>query len=267
MPMRRPGEDVGRRRRDHDLPEELEVIEPQHLRDVAVVLRDVADADRGVDDDRPDRGDEDHEDRRRLAVAEGGERERQPGERRHRAQHLEDRIEPAHRPDRLADQRAERDADEARRAHSRARRAAGWPSRCQNRPCLRPPRSKNGSTISSQVSLTRPSTAAAASRPACGTAAPRPASTSAIMTSGGTTRAAISPSMRHAAGRCDEARLRRRKRQHLARSRGRQRRRGFGLEHRHVHSCGSPCEVRRAARGQAARRAQTSTRLIDRLLR
>src|SRR5215510_8038019 len=31
-------------------------------------------------------------------------------ERRHRAQHLEDRIEPAHRPDRLPDQGAERDA-------------------------------------------------------------------------------------------------------------------------------------------------------------
>src|SRR3954463_7078867 len=58
-----PGEDIGGRRRDHDLPEELEMIEPQHLRHVAVVLRNVADTDRGVDDDRPDRGDEDDEDR------------------------------------------------------------------------------------------------------------------------------------------------------------------------------------------------------------
>ena len=74
------GEDVGRRRRHHDLAEELERIEPQHGGDVAIVLRDVADADRGVDDDRPDRGDEDHEDRRRLAVAE--RRERQAAARR-----------------------------------------------------------------------------------------------------------------------------------------------------------------------------------------
>ena len=34
-----------------------------------------------------------------LAVAEGGQRDRQPGERRHGAQHLEDRVEAAHRPD------------------------------------------------------------------------------------------------------------------------------------------------------------------------
>src|SRR6476659_808680 len=73
-----PGEDIGGGRRHHDLPEELEVIEPQHLRHVAVVLRNVADTDRGVDDDWPDRGDEDDEDRGGLAVAEGGERERQP---------------------------------------------------------------------------------------------------------------------------------------------------------------------------------------------
>jgi hypothetical protein len=46
------------------------------LRDVAVILRDVADADGGVDDHRPDRGDEDHEDRRgllsRKAASESG---------------------------------------------------------------------------------------------------------------------------------------------------------------------------------------------------
>ncbi len=42
------------------------LVEPQHGRDVAVVLRDVADADCGVDQDRPDRGDEDDEERRRV---------------------------------------------------------------------------------------------------------------------------------------------------------------------------------------------------------
>src|SRR3954462_12976789 len=71
-----PSEDVGRGRRNHDLPEELEVIEPKHLRDVAIILRDVADADCGIDDDRPDRRDENYEDRRWLAVAKGSKRKR-----------------------------------------------------------------------------------------------------------------------------------------------------------------------------------------------
>ena len=44
--------------------------------------------------------------------------DRQPGQRRHRAQHLEDRVEPAHRPDRLADERAEQDADDRREAEA-----------------------------------------------------------------------------------------------------------------------------------------------------
>ncbi|MGY3109399.1 hypothetical protein ACVWW7_006026 [Bradyrhizobium sp. LM6.9] len=106
----KPREDVGRGGRDHDLGEELERIELHHRGDVAVVLRDVADADRGVDDDRPDRGDENDEDRGGLAVAERRERQRQPGQRRNRAQDLKQRIEPAHGPDRLADQDAERNA-------------------------------------------------------------------------------------------------------------------------------------------------------------
>ena len=94
------------------LPEELQRIEPQHFRDVAIVVGDVADADRGVDDDRPHRGDEDHEDRRGLTVAERGERDGKPGERGNGAQHLEHRIESAHRPDGLSDHRADRDADD-----------------------------------------------------------------------------------------------------------------------------------------------------------
>ncbi len=53
-----------------------------------------------------------------LEFAEGGERQRQPGERRHRAQHLEDRIEAAHRPDRLADERTEQNADDGRKAEA-----------------------------------------------------------------------------------------------------------------------------------------------------
>ena len=63
-------------------------------------------------------GDEDHEDRRRAGIAESGERQRQPGERRHGAQDLEHRVKAAHRPDRLADQRAERHADDRRQAEA-----------------------------------------------------------------------------------------------------------------------------------------------------
>ena len=200
MPMRKPGEDVGRGRRHHDLEEELELVEPQHRRDVAVVLRDVADADRGVDDDRPDRRDEDHEDRRRLAVAERRERERQPGERRHGAQHLEDRIEPAHRPGRLADQRAERDAGDRRRAHSRSATRCRLADRCQNRPLSMPPRSKNGSTISSQVSLsTRDGGGSVA--PALRHSSSQTSRMSAITTSGGTTRAATADARARSARR------------------------------------------------------------------
>ncbi len=112
MPMRRPVKMYGAADGIMIFQKNSSWLSRSTARDVAIILRDVADADGGVDDHRPDRGDEDHEDRRRPAVAERGERDRQPGERRHGAQHLEDRIEPAHRPDRLADQRAEQDADD-----------------------------------------------------------------------------------------------------------------------------------------------------------
>ena len=44
------------------------------------------------------------------------ERDGQPGERRHRAQHLKDRVEPAMRRQALADKHAKGDADNARGA-------------------------------------------------------------------------------------------------------------------------------------------------------
>ena len=53
-----------------------------------------------------------------CAVAEGRQRDRQPGQRRHGAQHLEDRVEPAHGPDRLADDGAEQDADDGGEAEA-----------------------------------------------------------------------------------------------------------------------------------------------------
>ncbi len=49
-----------------------------------------------------------------MAVLEAGQRQRQPGQRRHRAQHLEQRIEAAHGPVRLADQHAQGDAGDHR---------------------------------------------------------------------------------------------------------------------------------------------------------
>src|ERR1019366_2409368 len=49
-----PGEDVGRGGRDHDLGEELERVETEHFCNVTVILRNIADPDSGVDDDRPD---------------------------------------------------------------------------------------------------------------------------------------------------------------------------------------------------------------------
>src|SRR6266550_8254275 len=114
------GEDVGHGGRQGNLPEHLPPRQPYDGGDVAIVLRDVPHADRGVDDDRPDRGDEDHEQGRRVGIAEARERQRQPGERRDGAQDLEDRVEAAHRPGALADQHAERDADHGRQAEADA---------------------------------------------------------------------------------------------------------------------------------------------------
>ncbi len=53
-------------------------------------------------------------------LAEARQRQRQPGERRHGAQDLEDRIEAAHRPGALADQHAQRHADHGGKAEADA---------------------------------------------------------------------------------------------------------------------------------------------------
>jgi hypothetical protein len=79
-----------------------------------------------------------------LAVAERREREWQPGQRRHGAQDLEDRIEPAHRPDRLADERAEHDTTTAARPKPIATRCSDVSTR-QPRPMSCQPITKNGS--------------------------------------------------------------------------------------------------------------------------
>ena len=76
-----------------------------------------------------------------CAVAEGRQRQRQPGQRRHGAQHLEDRIEPAHGPDATVPTSSPSamptTAASAKPSATRCRLA----SRCQNSPLSRPPRS------------------------------------------------------------------------------------------------------------------------------
>src|SRR5262249_56554151 len=56
------GEDVGHGGGQGDLPEHLPPRQPDDRGNVAIVLRDVPHTHRGVDDDGPDRSDEDHED-------------------------------------------------------------------------------------------------------------------------------------------------------------------------------------------------------------
>ncbi len=119
-------------------------VQPQHLRDVAIILRDVAHAHRRVDEDRPDRGDEDHEDGGGLPLPEAppataaarpeAEWCAAPG-----------RSDPAPRMAKraAADQHAQRDA------HDRSEEIAEPDAleeahTCQNRPLSMPPLSKNG---------------------------------------------------------------------------------------------------------------------------
>src|SRR5688572_15622702 len=78
------GDHVGQHRGEENLREDLPLGQVQHARHVEVVLRDLAHADRGVDDHRPQAADEDHPDCRRVGGLEYQQADRQPGERRHR---------------------------------------------------------------------------------------------------------------------------------------------------------------------------------------
>src|SRR5258706_2342806 len=60
------GQHVGQHRGKEDPGEDLPLGEVQHARHVEVILRNLAHADRGVDDHRPQRADEDHVDRRGI---------------------------------------------------------------------------------------------------------------------------------------------------------------------------------------------------------
>ena len=78
---------------------------------------------------------------------------RQPGQRRHGAQHLEDRVEAAHGRARLADAARRARRRPPRRARSRAPRAAGWPAGARTGPCRARHGRRTGAAISSQLSV------------------------------------------------------------------------------------------------------------------
>ena len=86
----------------------------QRAGDVEPFAADAGDAEGGVDQHRPDRADEDDEDRGEAGVLDGVERERHPGQRRDRLENLDERIERALEQRRHADQEAGRDRHQRR---------------------------------------------------------------------------------------------------------------------------------------------------------
>src|SRR5688572_2120668 len=114
------GDHVGQHGWEQDLGEHLPLGEVQHARDVQVVLRDLAHADRGIHDHRPQAADEDHPDRRRVGRLEDQQADRQPGERRHRLEQRDDRVRHGRQEAKPADGEAERDADRRREAEADA---------------------------------------------------------------------------------------------------------------------------------------------------
>src|SRR5579863_4794551 len=75
-------------------------------------LADGGDAKGGIEQHRPYRADEDHEDRRQTGIFDGVERERHPGQRRDRFENLDERIERAADQRRHPDQESQRNRDE-----------------------------------------------------------------------------------------------------------------------------------------------------------
>src|SRR5258706_2672304 len=114
------GDHVRQHRREQDLGEHLPLGEVQHPRHVEVVLRDLAHADRGVDDHRPEAADEDDVDRRRVCRLEHEQADGQPCERRNRFQQSNDGRGHAGEEAEAADDEAERNADQRRHAEADA---------------------------------------------------------------------------------------------------------------------------------------------------
>ena len=126
-------QDLRQHGRNDDLREQRRARHAEVLRRAQVALLDRVHADRRLHDHREHRRDEDQVDRRGVADAEPQDRDRDPGDRRDRAQHLEDRIQrvvraahPAHpQPERHGDAYGEREA----RADAHERRADVSPQR------------------------------------------------------------------------------------------------------------------------------------------
>src|SRR6266705_1938661 len=108
------GDHVGEHGREKDLPEHRPLRKIEDPRDVEIVLRDVAHADRGVDDHRPQGADEDDVDRGGVGGLEHHQADRQPGERRHRLQDADDRRRHVGEEAKTPEHETERDADERR---------------------------------------------------------------------------------------------------------------------------------------------------------
>src|SRR5690606_33468288 len=98
------GKDIGRCRGQHYLPEIFETVKTNHPRHIAIIFRDISHPHGRVDDDGPDRRYKDNEDGRGMAVLKTREGKRQPSQRWHCAQHLENRIKHTKRLVRLSDQ-------------------------------------------------------------------------------------------------------------------------------------------------------------------
>src|SRR5712692_1056098 len=112
------GDHVGEHRRKKDLPEHYPLRKIENPRHVEIVLRDVAHADRGVHDHRPQAADEDDVDRGGVGGLEHHQADRQPGERRDRPENTDDRRRHVGEKTEASQHEAERDADERRHAET-----------------------------------------------------------------------------------------------------------------------------------------------------
>src|SRR5712692_2533516 len=106
------GDHVRQHRRKKDLPEHRPLRKIENPRDVEIVLRNVAHADRGVHDHRPQAADEDDVDRGGVGGLEHHQADRQPGERRDRPENTDDRRRHVGEKTEASQHEAERDADE-----------------------------------------------------------------------------------------------------------------------------------------------------------
>src|SRR6185369_9095860 len=103
------GQHVGQHGGKEDLRDDLPLGQVQHPRDIHVVAGHALHADCGVDDHWPDRADEDGPDGGRVGALEHHQPDRQPGQRRHRPQQADQRVEHPRKKREAADHEAHRD--------------------------------------------------------------------------------------------------------------------------------------------------------------